>query len=62
MKRNYNYTEKDLKILQVEYLTNNWLDLTQIWYSTQCDLGDQTKTTSNGSVLNIAEVEDIFDL
>ena len=32
--------EDDLKILNVEYLSNRWTDLTQIW---NLILGDQTK-------------------
>ena len=32
--------EDELKILDVEYLSNHWMDLAQIW---NLSLGDQTK-------------------
>ena len=32
--------EEDLKILKVEYISNHWSDLTQIW---NLSLGDQNK-------------------
>ena len=38
--------EDDLKILKVEYLSNHWLDVTQIW---NLSLGDQT-TLATGRI------------